>query len=69
MDIDNVIGSWVAMCLWAQVEHDIPIGFDGMTREYHKKKCDSGPDHNHKANNPGRSSKFAVDRKDTIQEQ
>lgn len=37
MNIENVIGSWVAVCLWAQIEVEIPIGFDGMTREDHKK--------------------------------
>ena len=61
MNIDNVIRSWLAVCLWAQIEFDIPIGFDGMTRKYHKKKCDSGPDHNSKANNPGRNPKLEVD--------
>lgn len=69
MDINNIIDSRVAVCRWLQVEFDIPIGFDGMARKNHKKKRDSGPDHNYEANNPGRNSKFEVDMKDMIQEQ
>ena len=69
MNVEDVIGSWVTVCLWAQIEVDIPIGFDWMTREDHKKQCDSGPDYKNKANNPGCKSKFEVDMKDTIKEQ
>ncbi|KAL8789121.1 MAG: hypothetical protein Q9195_006987 [Heterodermia aff. obscurata] len=69
MNVDNIVGSWIAVCRWAQIKLDVPIGFNRMTRKNHEKKCNSGPDHKKKANNPGRNSKFEVDIKDTIQEQ
>ena len=69
MDVENVISSWLAMCLWAQIEFDIPIGFDGMTRKYRKKNCDSGPNHKNEANHPGGNSKLEIDIKNAIQEQ